>query len=287
MEGGELLDGRYRLERLLGRGGSGAVYHAHDIKLERPVAVKVIPSRLTGNPEAESRFRRQLSIVSRLQHPGLVPIFDSGILADGRAYVVMELVRGEDLREVLRREGCMEPARAARILSRICVAIETAHRQGVLHRDLKPENILLSTSDGEPRVVDFGLADVIAVDRRDAVPTAADASGMPTLDATVVGTPAYMAPEELRGETPDARTDVFSLGVIAYEMLTGTLPFGRGSTADVVLAQARGIGPGAIEVLPPPLARAVRGALEPDRDRRPPSAQAFAHLINAASGATW
>jgi serine/threonine-protein kinase len=277
-----VLDEKYRLEQLLGRGGMGAVYRARDMRLDRLVAVKVVRAELLGDPEARRRFRREAQIVARLQHPGIVAIFDYGSLPDGGAYLVMELVRGEDLRRVLVREGSLEPERATRILSSVCSAIEAAHRQGVLHRDLKPENILLPGDDCEAKVLDFGVAKIIDRDRRDA--TMADSGTVLTVEGAVVGTPAYMAPEQLRGQTPDARTDVFSLGVIAYEMLTGNLPFGRGTLADVILAQSRGVSQGSVDGLPPPLARAVRMALELDPDRRPPSPQAFAHLIGAAGG---
>jgi serine/threonine protein kinase len=199
----------------------------------------------------------------------------------------MELVRGEDLRRVLVREGRLAPARATRILSSVCGAIEAAHRQGVLHRDLKPENILLPGDEADAKVLDFGVAKVIAPERRDIHAPSPEAATVLTIEGSVVGTPAYMAPEQLRGHVPDGRTDVFSLGVIAYEMLTGNLPFGRGSLADVVLAQARGLSPNDVAALPPALGRAIRAALEADPDRRPPSPQALAHLINAAGASSW
>ena len=167
--------------------------------------------------------------------------------------------------------------RALRILSAVCSAIEAAHREGVLHRDLKPENILLPGGAIEAKVLDFGVAKVID-DSRDAL---ASEATLLTAAGTIVGTPAYMAPEQLRGVVPDARTDVFSLGVIAYEMLTGELPFGRGSLAEVVLAHQRGV-PKMTDVSPA-MERAIRTAMEPEPDRRPASPQAFAHLISAAA----
>jgi GAF domain-containing protein len=277
-----VLDRKYRLEQLLGRGGMGAVYQARDMRLDRLVAVKLVRAELIGDPEARRRFRREAQIVARLQHPGIVAVFDYGTLPDGGAYLVMELVRGEDLRRLLVREGRLEPARAWRILSSVCAAIEAAHRQGVLHRDLKPENILLPGEDADAKVLDFGVAKVISTEKRDGAPPG-DAATLLTVEGAIVGTPAYMAPEQLRGQTPDARTDVFSLGVIAYEMLTGGLPFGQGSLAEVILAQGRGLAPAGTASLPAPLARAVRSALEYDPDRRPPSPQAFAHLMGAAA----
>ncbi len=271
------VDGKYRIEQLLGRGGMGAVYRARDMRLDRLVALKIVRAELLGDPEARRRFRREAQIVARLQHPAIVSVFDFGSFPDGGAYLVMELVRGEDLRRVLQREGRLDARRALAILTTVCGAIEAAHREGVLHRDLKPENILLPGGDVEAKVLDFGVAKVI--DDRQVPP--ADAATLVTAAGMIVGTPAYMAPEQLRGGTVDARTDVFSLGVIAFEMLTGELPFGRGSLAEVVLAHARGVPP--IPGAPPALARAVRAALEPEPDRRPASPQALAHLLSAAA----
>jgi serine/threonine-protein kinase len=252
----------YRLAQLLGRGGMGAVYRARDLQRNRMVAIKVVRAELLADVDARSRFRREAQSVARLRHPSIVAIFDDGTLENGAVYLVMELVRGEDLRRVLLREGRLDATRAARILTNVCGAIEAAHREGVLHRDLKPENILLPGGHTEVKVLDFGVATAIA--------------------ETIVGTPAYMAPELLRGASVDARSDVFSLGVIAYEMFSGRLPFGRGTLAEVMLAQTRGAPPLSSNDVSPSMARAVRTALELDADRRPPTPQSFAHLLNAA-----
>lgn len=271
-----VVDGKYRVEHLLARGGMGEVYRARDTRLDRVRALKVLPAGLVGNAEGQQRFLRDAQILTRLRHPAIVPVYDAGILADGRAYLVMELVDGDDLRAVLQREGHLDTRRAIHVLTTVCGAIEAAHREGLLHRDLKPENILLPDAGAAAKVLDFGITDVF----EDGVttPVKADAAGATRV---IVGTPAYMAPEHLRGEPLDGRADVFSLGVIAYEMLTGELPFGRGSHAEVVLAHARGAPPLPGAALP--LARAVRAALEPQPDRRPASPQALAHLLSAAS----
>jgi eukaryotic-like serine/threonine-protein kinase len=271
------VDNKYRIEQLIGRGGMGAVYRARDLRLNRLVAVKVVRAELLGDPDARRRFQREAQVVARLQHPAIVSVFDFGTFPDGGAYLVMELVRGEDLRHVLQREGRLDLERALPILSTVCSAIEAAHREGVLHRDLKPENILLPGGDIEAKVLDFGVAKVL--DERQL--SAADTATLGTAAGVIVGTPAYMAPEQLRAGTIDARTDVFSLGVIAYEMLTGDLPFGRSSLADVVLAHSRGVP--AMTGVPASLDRAVRTALHAEPDRRPASPQAFAHLIAAAA----
>jgi eukaryotic-like serine/threonine-protein kinase len=317
-------EGKYRIEGLLGRGGMGSVYAARDVTLDRPVAIKVIRPELVPDPAARERFNREAQTLARLKHPSIVTVFACGSLPDGGPYLVMELVSGVDLRRELAAEGRLDPARASRILAAVCGAMESAHRDGVLHGDLKPENIMLpddAEGEIEAKVLDFGVAQAIAmpdVQRRsgpEARPPewsgacggsrpSTDARGalssveggerrregvpgdevLRTTDVPIVGTPAYMAPEQLRGQPPSPGTDVFSLGVIAYEMLIGELPFGRGSAAEVALAQERGIPAGHLDPLPPALARAVTAALAIDADRRPVSAQALAHLIGAAAG---
>jgi len=274
------VDNKYRIEQLLGRGGMGAVYRARDMRLDRLVALKVVRADLLGDPEARRRFRREAQIVARLQHPSIVAVFDYGTFADGGAYLVMELVRGEDLRHVLQRQGRLDAGESMRILTAVCSAIGAAHRAGVLHRDLKPENILLPDGGLPPKVLDFGVAKLVGEDKLGE--TVTEAHTALTAAGMIVGTPAYMAPEQFYATPVDARTDVFSLGVVAYEMLSGELPFGRGSLAEVVLAQARGVPPMPPDIIPPSAERAIRAALDADPDRRPGSPQAFATLLSAA-----
>ena len=279
-----IIDNKYRIDQLLGRGGMGAVYRARDVRLDRQVAVKVVRPELLDDNDARRRFRREAQIVARLQHPGIVSIFDFGTLDSGGAYLVMELVRGEDLRRVLHREGRLDPARAVRILSAVCAAIEAAHQEGVLHRDLKPENILLPGGDVEAKVLDFGVAKLLEERGRHGEQEPGEAQATLTMAGTIIGTPAYMAPEQLRAETPGPRTDVFALGVIAYEMLTGDLPFSRGSLTDVVLAQAHGPRPlrEFDATIVAPLDEAVMRALSLDAERRPASAHALAATLVTA-----
>jgi serine/threonine-protein kinase len=283
----EFPDGTYRIEGLLGRGGMGTVYAARDLALDRPVAIKVIRSELVPDPAARERFANEARTLARLTHRSIVRVFSCGEMADGVPYLVMELVRGVDLARELAAEGRLEPARAVRILADVCAAMEAAHRDGVLHGDLKPENILLpdeGDDEVEAKVLDFGVAQAIRTEN-------VETSGRSGLESTavrhvalIVGTPAYMAPEQLRGQPPDPHTDVFSLGVIAYEMLVGALPFGTGSAAEVALAQMRGVPAGQLDPLPPALARAVTAPLAIDADRRPVSPQALSHLFGAAAG---
>ena len=285
-------EGKYRIEGLLGRGGMGAVYAARDLVLDRPVAIKVVRPELVPDPAARERFLHEAQTLARLTHPSIVRVFACGSLPDGGPYLVMELIRGVDLQRELVAEGRLEPSRASRILAAVCAAMESAHRDGVLHGDLKPENILLPDDAGDEegdevaaKVLDFGVAQAIRAD-----PAAPVGQGrieplaITSVELPIIGTPAYMAPEQLCGQPPSPGTDVFSLGVIAYEMLIGELPFGKGSAAEVALAQERGIPAGHLHPLPPALARAVRAALAIDADQRPVSAQALAYLIAAAGG---
>ena len=280
-----VIDNKYRVDQLLGRGGMGAVYRARDVRLDRQVAVKVVRPDLLDDHDARRRFRREAQLVARLQHPGIVAIFDFGTLESGGAYLVMELVRGEDLRRVLQREGRLEPERALRILGAACAAIEAAHQEGVLHRDLKPENILLPGGAVDAKVLDFGVAKLVAEPAARVEPERSEVHTTLTLAGMIVGTPAYMAPEQLGAAAPGPRTDVFALGVIAYEMLTGELPFGRGTLTEVVLAQARGARPlrDLDPTIPPPIEAAVMRALAMDPDARPASAHAFACEVRATS----
>jgi serine/threonine-protein kinase len=284
----DIPDGNYRIERLLNRGGMGSVYAALDVTLDRAVAIKVIRPELVPDSMARERFQREAQTLARLKHPSIVTVFASGVLADGGPYLVMELVRGVDLRRELAAEGRLEPARASRVLGAVCGAMESAHRDGVLHGDLKPENIMLpddAEGEVEAKVLDFGVAQAIRADRgRPIGQTGSERVPAASVEMPIVGTPAYMAPEQLRGQPPGPLTDVFSLGVIACEMLLGELPFGMGSAAEVALAQARGVPASRFDPLPPALARAVTAALAFDADRRPVSAQALAHLIGAATG---
>jgi hypothetical protein len=277
------VDNKYRIEQLLGRGGMGAVYRARDMRLDRLVALKVVRAELLGDAEARHRFRREAQIVARLQHPSIVSVYDYGTFPDGGAYLVMELVRGEDLRHLLQREGRLDAAQSMQILTAVCSAIGAAHREGVLHRDLKPENILLPGGGVAAKVLDFGVAKrVIEGPAQEGEEAKTEAHTALTTAGTVIGTPAYMAPEQFKAVEADARTDVFSLGVVAYEMLSGELPFGRGTLADVVLAQARGVPSMPTDLVPAAAERAIRSALDADRDRRPPTPQAFATMLSAA-----
>jgi eukaryotic-like serine/threonine-protein kinase len=266
-----IVDGKYRVDALVGRGGMGAVFRARDLRLERDVAIKTVNAELVADSVSHARFQREAQIVARLQHPAIVTIFDYGSLPHGAAFLVMEFVAGEDLRHVLAREKRLNVERTLDLVTGIATGVDAAHRAGVLHRDLKPENILLPTSGTGPKVLDFGVAKMSD--------TSVGADGTITHGTTIVGTPAYMAPEQLRGEPLDARADVYSLAVLTYEALTGRLPFGVGSFIDIGIRQAGGGDRLAVDELPPVVAAALRGALSLSREERPSSAGAFAEAL--------
>ena len=214
-----LVDGKYRLERLLGKGGMGAVYVAEDIRLARRVAVKLLIGTMFGNRAALRRFEREAQASARLNHPNIVRVYDYGALGDSGAYLVMEMLGGRSLRTEIVARGSLGPVNAARIVDGICEGMAAAHGAGIVHRDLKPENIILigDGDDTSARILDFGLAKFKSID-------VTSASSL-TAPGTVMGTFGYMSPEQLAGGQVDERSDVFAIGVMAYEALVGRRPY--------------------------------------------------------------
>ena len=248
------IEGRYRLERLLGKGGMGAVYRAQDLRLQRQVAVKIITGSLFGDARAVRRFEREARAAARLSHPNIVTVYDSGSLGAG-AYLVMELLPGVTLRAELKRRGRIDPQTAAEWFEQILAGVAAAHAGGIIHRDLKPENILItSTGRGDQlRILDFGLAKLIEVRNAECrrqnaegtdslwssaadTPHSALRTSHFTTPGLVMGTPGYMSPEQLTGGAVDERSDIFSLGVILAEALTGQRPFAGRTQAELLLA---------------------------------------------------
>ncbi len=220
-----VLAGRYRLERRRGRGGMGAVYEAVDTALERRVAVKVIRDELVGSADAAERFQREARAAASFAHPNVVTIYDFGVAADTRAFLVMELLEGKSLRDELKSLTRLPPARALAILRAVTAAVEAAHRRQLVHRDLKPENIFLTSSEaGESaKVLDFGIAKFL--------PTATQATA-DTGTGALIGTLQYLSPDQLRGGTVDIAWDLWAIAVVAYEMLLGALPFAGATVAE-------------------------------------------------------
>ncbi len=224
---GQNLGGRYHVTRLLGEGGMGAVYLGEQ-KLGqslRKVAIKTLHPHLSHDPKILARFERECETVAELQHPNTIQVFDFGKTDDGILYIVMEYAEGHSVAEDLEKSGPMEPPRVQKILEQVCGSLEEAHNHGIVHRDLKPDNVLLCERAGKKdwvEVLDFGIA------KRGNEHDANEAKL--TQQGTVLGTPPYMSPEQFTGKPVDARSDIYSLGVMAYEMLSGRLPF-NGNTA--------------------------------------------------------
>jgi eukaryotic-like serine/threonine-protein kinase len=208
---GRLLDGRYAIESRLARGGMASVYLATDIRLERKVAVKVMHPALAEDPDFVARFNREARAAAHLSHPAVVSVYDQGT-DDGHVFLVMEYVAGTTLREVLRERGRLSPGEAVAIMDHVLAALATAHAAGLIHRDVKPENVLV-TPDGRVKVADFGLARAIA------------GTTVTRDDSTLLGTAAYISPEQVQDGTADARSDVYAAGVMFFELLTGSAPF--------------------------------------------------------------
>lgn len=257
---GDVLDGRYRLEDRLGSGGTSTVWRAHDLVLDRPVAVKALLD--DGATEGVARFEREASILARLHHPNVVPVLASGT-DGGRPYLVMELIEGQPLSRVL-RDGPLPIDDALALVANVAAGLGAAHRAGVVHRDVKPANIVCG-ADGSPRLVDFGIA------------RSTELTTM-TMPASVLGTASYLAPEQARGETPSPATDVYALGCVLYACLTGRPPF----EADGPLAVAyrhvhdQPVAPGASRAgIPAGVDAFVLWALAKDPAARPADAAAF------------
>jgi serine/threonine-protein kinase len=223
----ELLGGRYRLGEVIGRGGMAEVRHATDVRLGRDVAVKVLRADLAADPSFQSRFRREAQSAAALDAPTVVAVYDTGEDDRGVPWIVMEYVDGRTLRDVLTTEGRLLPQRALEVTADVCSALEVAHDAGMVHRDIKPANVML-TSRGEVKVMDFGIARA-----------AAGNESTMTSTESVIGTAAYLSPEQARGEHVDARSDLYSTGCLLYELVTGSPPFTGDSAVAVAYQHVR------------------------------------------------
>jgi serine/threonine-protein kinase len=220
-----LLADRYRLERRIGSGGMGTVYRATDLVLERRVAAKLVREHLLSDPQALRRFRREAQSLARFTHPGVVAVYDFGVVAGSCPFLIMELLGGTTLRKLMQSQGRLVPSRTIDIMGSVCAAVAAAHEHHLIHRDLKPENVFL-TSDGAreiPKILDFGVAKVL-----DITNTPDELASRPagsTQTGTIAGTLSYMAPEQLAGGAAQLSWDIWALAVMVYEMLTGAHPF--------------------------------------------------------------
>jgi Tol biopolymer transport system component len=278
-QAGERL-GPYELTSPLGVGGMSEVHRARDTRLGRDVAIKLLDFEAARNPERLRLFEQEARAASAVNHPAIVGVHDVGREGDV-PYVVLELVEGETLQRRLLR-GRLPQRRAIEVAVQIAQGLAAAHARGVLHNDLKPANIIL-TRDGRVKILDFGLAGLRGGGgTADPLP----AEDRATVTQALFGTPGYIAPERIEGAPPDARSDLFSLGAVLYEMLAGTPAFGGGTTAEVLAATAEQDPPEIRPALPPPLDRIVRRALEKDPDQRFQSASDLAYALDAISAMT-
>ncbi|WP_040338899.1 Stk1 family PASTA domain-containing Ser/Thr kinase [Candidatus Blastococcus massiliensis] len=226
----QVLGERYEIGGVLGRGGMAEVHHGRDLRLGREVAVKVLRSDLARDPSFQVRFRREAQAAASLNHPAIVAVYDTGedrTVLGATPYIVMEYVEGETLRDVLRSEGRLPPERAMSLAADICGALDFSHRNGIVHRDVKPGNVMI-TPQGTVKVMDFGIARAVS-----------DSAATMTSTAAVIGTAQYLSPEQARGESVDARSDVYSLGCLLYELVTGAPPFTGDSPVAVAYQHVR------------------------------------------------
>jgi beta-lactam-binding protein with PASTA domain len=251
------VDGRYQIVARIASGGMGEVFRAHDPVLDRDVALKVLHNALAQDSGFIERFRREARSAGMLSHPNIVQVHDWGETGD-TYFMIMEFIRGPNLRTVLMKNGPLAPAQAVEVASQVLAALEHAHEQGIVHRDVKPENILI-TRKGVVKVADFGLARALAAARVSHAP------------GTVTGTVQYLSPEQIEGEAADARTDLYSVGIVLYELLVGRVPFSGETSLAIAYKHLRERVPppsGSNPMVPSSLDRVVLSATERDRERR-------------------
>ena len=275
-----LIAGRYEVGDRLGFGGMSTVHLAFDRRLERQVAVKLLAEHLAEDPQFVSRFRREALAAARLVHPNIVQVFDFGLDDNtGRHFIVLEYIQGQSGAEILRDHGHLDVTDALFIVNQSCRGLEHAHRHGVVHRDVKPGNLLRS-EDGVVKLADFGIAKA-----------ASDTASRITQVGSVLGTAAYLAPEQAAGEDAGPRSDIYSLGVVAYQFLAGRLPYEAQSLTELALKQQREAPPLLDEVdpsIPHGVAQAVARALEIDAAHRFASADELREALSAgAAGETF
>jgi eukaryotic-like serine/threonine-protein kinase len=253
---GEVIAGRFEIVELIGKGGMSSVFKAHDRLLDRSVAIKVLHPQFTEDEEYVERFRREARSVAQLSHPNIVTVIDRGE-DSGRQYIVFEYVQGENLKQLLERTGPMSAYEALGMALQMARALSFAHGRGLIHRDVKPQNVLLN-AEGQAKMTDFGIARSV------------DVQGV-TITGTVLGTSEYIAPEQARGQQVDAQTDVYSLGVVLYELLTGSVPYDGDNFVTVALRHVNEPVPSLLEQrpdAPPRLALAVERAMAKSPDER-------------------
>ena len=265
-----MIDGRYRAEKRLGAGGMAEVWCAEDEVLGRRVALKLMGGRFAEDPEFRERFRREAQAAAGMQHPNIVGVYDRSEW-DGTPYIAMELVDGKTLKELVTERGPLPPDVAVGLTEQVLRALGYAHRRGIVHRDVKPQNVIIDR-DGQAKVADFGIA------------RAGDTSEM-TQAGAIVGTMQYLSPEQAEGHPVDRRADLYSVGIVLYELLTGRVPFDGEAPISIAIKQIneRPVPPGQLQPgIPPALEAVVLRALEKDPARRYQSAEEFIAALEAA-----
>jgi len=259
---GKVIDGRYEIQQRVGEGGMGVVYKARQTSIDRVIALKMLNQQMAQDPTWVQRFYNEAKACSRLQHPNTIRMFDFGQTSDGRLFMTMEFLDGMSLRDALQK-GPLAPQRVVKILIQCCASLAEAHSIGIIHRDIKPDNVFLLNMAGSPdfvKLLDFSVAKLLEGDR------------MKTQAGVVFGTPQYMSPEQGRGLPLDARSDLYALGILAFEMLTGMVPFHDDNPMTVIQMHLSGNIPPMPDSIPYSVQQIVRRALEKDAGRRYQSA---------------
>jgi len=255
---GKVIDGRYEIQARVGEGGMGVVYRARQMSIDRVIALKMLNQQMAGDQQWVQRFYNEAKACSRLQHPNTIRMFDFGQTNDGRLFMTMEFLDGLSLRQALDK-GPLAPQRVVKILIQCCASLAEAHSIGIIHRDIKPDNVFLLNMAGSPdfvKLLDFSVAKLLEGDR------------MKTQAGVVFGTPQYMSPEQGRGLPLDARSDLYALGVLAFEMLTGNVPYNDDNPMTVIQMHMNGQLPPMPQSVPYPVQMIVRRAMEKDAARR-------------------
>ena len=279
LQPGDLIDDKYQVDRRLGQGGMAVVYACRNVRIQRDVAIKVMHIDMSKRDEAMRRFEREATAAAHIGSINICDVLDMGRLSSGEHYIVLEHLEGESLEEIVQRDGPIEPTRAVDIVTQVLDGLGAAHEAGIIHRDLKPDNIYVARQDGSTRplvkILDFGIAKFLELDEQ---------QGVITNDGEVVGTPFFMAPEQITSEPVDHRADIYAVGVVAYFALTGELPFSDDDMRALLVKVVTTEPPSLAEIDPtidPELAAMIDHAMQKLADDRPQTADELREQMTA------